>query len=547
MHHIFFVLEILETILELADKQTQARCAQVCRRWSDVALNLLWAEISTVRDLFSILSPYKYKVRETSPFEFATHPRRVNWLSFESYSRRVRRISLPANFSLHLYDAILDGFCRTRPHDIHFFPRLHTLTWPVSYTGSATYPLIFMHKNLTRLTLSIASDPDEDVAYDYVCPFFDDVAWRVPLLTHLEIQTKSIDEDDLPEFRNATTELIQGLTRLECLTIPPFWMTGAMLEKLSSVENLREIHVGSAKVFGIEFEYTEFTPTFSIGSFSSLVVLELSIDFPNAIRLVGLQSFSANIKTFCIQSPICEPPLRVRVLLAAMNSKFPRIEKFLLHSCDLVTNHADAGTAPAESIVELVHLQPVYAFRNLVHFEIRHPYPLGLDQNDIEEIASELPSTVELLVLNDDPTLFRSGTQLTLLAILPFARHLPHLKVLGLFMDAVAIDGLVVQDPPCFKNLEKLVVGVSDVAGHREVGMYLSKLLMFSSCCEIQARSQITTAEPIARIKRWQPMNELLPLLTAARREEASKRSAFQREAELLQRIRVLEEGLSRR
>lgn len=49
--------EIVELIFSFLDDESNANNAAVCRRWSELALNILWREVKGVHRLFSLLAP----------------------------------------------------------------------------------------------------------------------------------------------------------------------------------------------------------------------------------------------------------------------------------------------------------------------------------------------------------------------------------------------------------------------------------------------------------------------------------------------------------
>ncbi|KAJ2915065.1 hypothetical protein MD484_g5347, partial [Candolleomyces efflorescens] len=100
-----------------------------------------------------------------------------------------------------------------------------------------------------------------------------------------------------------------------------------------------------------------------------------------------------------------------------------------------------------------VKLEPKFALKS---FEISHHLPMDLSQEDVEMIAQRWGGCIEKLTLCCEPMAafglsqtpstnsHRWGTTLTLAALLPFARHCPELRELGLFVDATrGVKGLV--------------------------------------------------------------------------------------------------------
>lgn len=57
MHFALAIPEILAAIFKLLARTDNARNAQVCHCWSDIALSALWRETDNLRELFAILTP----------------------------------------------------------------------------------------------------------------------------------------------------------------------------------------------------------------------------------------------------------------------------------------------------------------------------------------------------------------------------------------------------------------------------------------------------------------------------------------------------------
>lgn len=53
---VFQTQELQEHIFSHADQQSLARCARVCKNWTDTCLDNLWAEINIKPDIYDFLS-----------------------------------------------------------------------------------------------------------------------------------------------------------------------------------------------------------------------------------------------------------------------------------------------------------------------------------------------------------------------------------------------------------------------------------------------------------------------------------------------------------
>lgn len=51
--------EIVELIFSFLDAASNANNAVVCKRWSELALNIVWRDVTDVRRLFNVLAPMR--------------------------------------------------------------------------------------------------------------------------------------------------------------------------------------------------------------------------------------------------------------------------------------------------------------------------------------------------------------------------------------------------------------------------------------------------------------------------------------------------------
>lgn len=72
--------EILELVFSFLDDKSNANNAAVCRRWSQLALNILWRDVSDIRRAFSLLAPMK--LMPPSRFELGERYVRLQFFYF---------------------------------------------------------------------------------------------------------------------------------------------------------------------------------------------------------------------------------------------------------------------------------------------------------------------------------------------------------------------------------------------------------------------------------------------------------------------------------
>ena len=56
-HRVLFIPELLDIIFSYLDRVASVTSACVCKRWSDVALDVVWREVDDLIQLFRLLKP----------------------------------------------------------------------------------------------------------------------------------------------------------------------------------------------------------------------------------------------------------------------------------------------------------------------------------------------------------------------------------------------------------------------------------------------------------------------------------------------------------
>jgi len=185
----------------------------------------------------------------------------------------------------------------------------------------------------------------------------------------------------------------------------------------------------------------------------------------------------------------------------------------------------------------------VLSFLNLTAFEIMHKYPVNITLEEVEELASRWPS-LEMLSLNEEPLVMHDFT-LDLRALIPFARHCPKLRRLGLFMDGTTakLEPHQTRELKPLAALSVLSVGTSKVHDPGTVAAFLSyicppeckldiNLTWTSHSCDKLSHNVLSEVQ--ARRANWKRVEDFLPLFIQLWRGERERSRALQREVENL-------------
>ncbi|TCD63646.1 hypothetical protein EIP91_005163 [Steccherinum ochraceum] len=552
-HKVFQIPEIVELILSFLDRRENTNTARVCRRWSDIALTLLWRDVPDVFPLFSILSPLDTSGRRGSTgfeYVFTRNLGASDWERFSRYARRVRILAHNEDSVKFVSSLAFDEIARTRA-TLQILPNLGSLTWLTHTSQRMRFSLMFMHERVNEFIASLHLHDDYPIA-----TFFNEVVLRMPHLTALDLRF----DFGVSEIEAAIVELLGGLPKLKSVIFPLYTLTSRIVQQLSKLP-----HLGT-----IQFEFKEdqgqgqvedimnFVPHLEEGAFPTLFDLSLSA------RLSDITAFLGHM-----HGPTHLTHLYAHVITSAHPDEVMHFLTTISENCQQLTHlyidymASPGGVIPApQPRLTWNALRPVLTLPNLIVFEMRWDLPIVLSQANVTEIASKWPS-LEVLLLNCEPLDPSEDGTLTLDALLPFARHCPNLRELGLYLDATRIseDEVALQASAVkpFKNLKRLCMGLSTITEPGPVALFLSRLCPLG--CEVASgvtwpegfgmAETATNREVLDRLQaaagawweKWAEVARTLPLLTKLRIQEREARVALEREVDDLRtRCRLLSE-----
>ncbi|KAG6902354.1 hypothetical protein C0995_001151 [Termitomyces sp. Mi166 len=526
--------ELLDMVFQFLDDTSNASNARVSKHWSEIALDVMWKEVLNLHRLFSLLAPLEKS--GSGSYKFVRPLESSDWVRFERYRRRVRKLIYSTSQTKHvLHHSVFDDVARSRT-SLDILPNMHAFYWD----GSLTLCVIFMHKNIKSFGLGLARETLSKSSQ--IACVFEDVVTRMPKISSIDLRfefsVRLIEEDVIRLFSN--------LPNLHTIILPRFCLTAKIAETVSRLGKLQtlEYQYHWYQGRGDPDDIKDFRPRLIEGSFPSLFDFSTTITFTDATKFLTIPFSPSNLTIMYLDSPAMETPSTLSAFLNTIPEACP-----LVKSLTVVSAPSDGPefTPPGkEDCVTIDVLRPLFKCPNLTSFEIEHHYPLHLELSDIEEIATSWPG-VERLMLNNQPR-YLENSNLTLRALLPFARHCPKLRMLGLFMNATttdfpAPDSSSVYQLPTFRSLYRLSVGVSLIQEEGAVALFLSQ--MCPLYCEIEmgvtwedSVSQEVLDKLLPRSKRWEKVEELLPLLTKLRIEERKRAHLLKKEVQDL-RIRT--------
>ncbi|KAG1744906.1 uncharacterized protein EDB91DRAFT_1121572 [Suillus paluster] len=526
-HRVLFIPELLDTILSFMDGDDHVINACVCRQWSEITLDCIWREVDDLPRLLTLLRPYKAK---GTYHYFDGLPDSTDWARFQKYAHRVRTLRFQQEMDAD-YSGLLDDMARTRT-TLEMLPNLHTLEWLFEDVDCMERATLFMHQRVKHLIISAPP-----FRYKTKTPFFVDICVRVPHLQLLDLRIPYRAEC----IETTILELLRGLPDLKKIIFPEFFLTSTIVSELSRMKhiNIVQFEYGYEQGFGDERDVDSFAPVLEQGAFPALWDLAITACIRDVMKFMNADFAPINLTSLYINTYVEHKPQELHTLLVTLSERCRRLSQLYILLSHHITGQLEL--VPADQIT-FNTLKPLLSFPNLTTFQVMHKYPVNITLEEIEELASRWPS-LESLTLNEEPLVMHEFP-LDLRALVPFARHCPKLRRLGLFIDATPT--MIPPTPKLkpFAALYILSLGTSRARDPDAVAAFMShlcppgcKLEVGVTWTSFGARSCRVLDDDVRveigkRFAAWKSVRDLLPVLIQLRREEREKSRALQEEVE---------------
>lgn len=410
---------------------------------------------------------------------------------------------------------------------------MHTLEWLYTTPAHMERCKLFLHPRLRRLSVTAPSQlhPRPD--------FYTDLCARAP---HLHTLTLFVNFPGKPIDAELHV-LLQNLPELKKIVLPEFHYTSAVIEQLSQANNIavvdfsQDLKLG----YGNPTNVASFAPVLKEGAFPCLRELNLSARVDHVNHFFHSSFAPKRLTTLYLNSYTDHTPTELHTFLVTLSQQCRLLTRLNIQ----LYHKALPSNLPTDQRLSYDTIKPILTFPNLTSFELVHKYPLNITLDEIEELASEWPN-VENLMLNAEPLFIdEDAFTLDLRALLPFARHCPRIRLLGLYINATEAEipsSLTPLEP--FSALQTFAIGTSQVRDATAVATLLSRI--FPPRCTLEMG--ITWTEfgcannrflpgnlrylLQLRCLAWQAVDKLLPALTQLRREEQERSRALREEVE---------------
>ncbi|KAI0313148.1 hypothetical protein OF83DRAFT_1086528 [Amylostereum chailletii] len=534
MHKILTTHELLDAIFTYLDRESNVVNAQVCSAWLEPALDRIWAEVDTPCQLFRLLAPLNVQVHldGAHAHAFVRQPTREDWERFNTFARRVRRLRVydhynPDRRCLEPLGLLFFAVARTRPLS-RILPNLTKLEW-CSTDPNERFDNLFLHEDVKSLTIALHSDVENYPLKSRLR----DIASIAPSLTEFALDN---DAFGIIDVEHDLITLFDSLHSLAHISLPIYFLSSKLAERLSKSENIQRISFQSDPHHvhrGFYTDATPFIPHFQPGAFAALRYLALAATLHHVQNVVTDIHFPAGqLESLAVRVLGPEPEDAVHDFAWVVGERCKALTELKLALSVPPVVAESLAHLPAEEAYEAVTMDTLRGFTNNLHnlktFEITHARPLELDDDNIAELATMLPN-LQTLKLAHDPD-DQVSSLLSFRALVALANHCPNLRTVGLYLDSSRDLHELPIYPPRLANLRCLHVGHSTLTeeDRSTVVLFLSRIVSTAARLKWGTdREWIddVVVEPLERVplghqSRWKAVEDLLAMALLVRGEE---------------------------
>lgn len=244
----------------------------------------------------------------------------------------------------------------------------------------------------------------------------------------------------LPRHETDLVELLRSLQHLEYINLPLGYFSTNLARELQHHKSLKVITQNLSLLRTVsdgEEQFPSSVPSpLDPNAFPSLEILAFSTDtISNASAFLTPTVLpSHRLEELWLHIASHPQPKHVEGFLNMLSESFTSLQILTLDFFQLNYDADDEEAFNGLPVLMYRDFLPLLRFKQLAQFEITHPYPIEMNDQQAAELASRWPHLARLS-LNPRP-LIPSKTSLSLSAFLSFVIHCPSLWSIGLYVDA---------------------------------------------------------------------------------------------------------------
>ncbi|KAJ7060548.1 hypothetical protein C8F01DRAFT_1370137 [Mycena amicta] len=497
---------------ETADSETLLALATTCKTFQDPALDALWREQTTLDNLVKCFPSELWKEEEKdseqptwecaggSPGDMVVKMvgstwnlqiPRDSWERTRWYSRRVRTLSISQD--THPSYSVLCAFRTALRDDGTCFPNLRTLRW--------------------------TAEDEARRGYNFISDFHG------------------------PQLRNRvvfrTTRCHSPVAATSLISLAVDGLDLESLAHLSGLPNLRDLTLSSPSLTDLQphvsqgrFDLVKTFAPWDRYTFSALHALTIhNAPLQYTVDLLNLPLEARQLQAIDVRTTEAMHKAKLALLYTAIGTHLPSttMRKIVVRDKpDLEDRNLASPTPIADYRVDGQLVAPLFALKQVTSVELRCPNGFALDDGILRDLAQAWPGLEDLALLPCRKDV-SDGGHLTLESLQILAEHCKRLHRLAIIITATSSPPLQLPDEGSIRQhaLKTLDVGASalTVSPPSKVAQYLCSV--FPSLHKLESQFVSWSAAETGRLEpaevhshNWREVDELVPMLSAARRNE---------------------------
>ncbi|KAG9045180.1 hypothetical protein FS837_006873 [Tulasnella sp. UAMH 9824] len=352
------------------------------------------------------------------------------------------------------------------PSHLDVFPRLEELKWATD--GSVAPILPFLSPQVQSLEVELLGNSQS------LDDFFHTLAGRTPHLKTFTLKTPT----PAILIEGSLQKAISSWRNLEILMVPPYYLRPSILKVVASLPSLTILE--QCYTHHPPYDESAVLKELPENPFPKLETLCLNANPPSTQSLIQKHpTLFTRLTGVLIDSACGVSDGEVLKLARQLGRECAGLTRISLNFCLGLLPETEEASPLSFQVLE-----SLFPCRKLNLLEITHPYPLTVNEMDVERMAAAWPS-MKVFNLSNEPDLSLpiSGDMGNSFPILSaFARHFPNMEILGLFFakdQTLKFPGNLYPEFE-FHRLESLSVGVSAVPGgsSQETGFLIASVWM---------------------------------------------------------------------
>ncbi|KAH7925254.1 hypothetical protein BV22DRAFT_1034258 [Leucogyrophana mollusca] len=489
------------------DGKTLASLARTCRSFHDPALDLLYADMTTLKPLIKCMPRDLWKETEQE-LTFMRPMTHNDWNIFQRYARRVRRLYFGPDIRPLIGSAVYQALGYPPfPSGSVLFPKLHKLQTNQIVDDEIPFLNVLLKSPLKELLLDVRAGGNIEKTLSLFLP---SLRRKCPSIKHLGLSGNRDPESHVMKTLLAAVHQFTNLVFLQCDVV-----TNDTIIYAARLPSLGAFHFSLPTQVSIN----SVAPRLGGSGFPTLRDVAIrSRTLASCLQFLELSTTSS----FESLSFTVEDRTRAHDLYSIFASWSSSSSYQKLSSLDITELNYQYLTYDDTYVIDLPVLRPLFRFSHLERLSLEIFCTFSLGNEAVKEMASAWPH-IQTLDISYREQGWEIPTRITLPGIIPLLQNCPYLQYLGLVVDATVVSASAARLPGAGvrnTSLGTLYLADSPITRPALVAAFLSSVSPYVSLLAWNSESLLHRPGGRKYRKRWKQVYQMLGSFVMARKQE---------------------------